>query len=339
MFNYLERTVLLNSRIVLSDRGTMLTDKTRPERFKGSIAELKIEYYEPEIIYNEDGQFSFKEKPLIRNHNNPIQRTINYKNNKKISDRTKTNDNKYFPDYIYKYDFEKDLIQIIMYDKELNSPFEIFTFKYNRQNQLISKNYSQPGMGNNGWEDEYIYDENGLLIKEIWHNKGNDLLFTYKYDPNGKLVEKIGQTPNYYSIPNGYIDGYPATMRKCSQFSDNEILYKMKIDYFKNNKIKSIEKKNSELISFGIEEEEEIEIHNYEENGYKTISKSSNSKFKTENSKTTFNQNGEIVYFEDYNNNNNNSKWTYKYDDKLNWIYCVQYRAGKPVLIIRRIFN
>ena len=65
MFNYLERTVLLHSRIVLSDRGTMLTDKTRPERFKGSIAELKIEYYEPEIIYNEDGQFSFKEKPLI----------------------------------------------------------------------------------------------------------------------------------------------------------------------------------------------------------------------------------------------------------------------------------
>lgn len=336
---YLERTVKLNSSILLSDRITSIDDKTRPERFKGEISQLKIEYFEPEIVYEEDSKFSFKEKSLLKGYQNPIQRVLKYEKGSKKSDYTTIDEERFFPNYVYEYDIANNLNRIVQFHTEKpQSPFEFFSFKYNQQNQLIEKKYSCPGMGKNGWIDKYLYDSDGLLIKELWQTGMSYILFTINYDKNGNLIEKIGQVPNMKETLIKSDSPIRKVFVEPTFNSDNEIIYKMNIDYYENGKIKKIEKNNPELERFGIEESNEITFFSYDENGNTIILKSYKTHFSdNDNSKTILNNNGEIVFFEhDYYGIN---KWTYKYDEKLNWIYSIQYKNGEPVLIIKREFK
>ncbi|MGA2405282.1 MAG: hypothetical protein ABSF81_00840 [Bacteroidales bacterium] len=143
------------------------------------------------------------------------------------------------------FDLEKKTLEKIHYNLDRDIEYKCL-WKYDENDRLIEEgkfhfNYiispGKPVLGRN-WRGQY--DDNGNLVSSIQYSHGHDVeeVFNFKYDKNGKLIEKMSKNYKWEYFYNQR-DLLNKIVRK-------ELFFKEKTDYswelFYNDKQQLIEK-------------------------------------------------------------------------------------------------
>jgi antitoxin component YwqK of YwqJK toxin-antitoxin module len=229
------------------------------------------------------------------------------------------------------FNLEKKTLEKTHYSLDGNIEYK-YLWKYDNNDRLIEEgkfhfnyviSFGKPVLGRN-WRGQY--NENGNLISSIQYSHGNDIeeFFSFKYDKEGKLIEKISDIYKweYYYGRN---DLLTSIVRK-------ELFLKEKIDYSweliyndKQQLIKKIRYLNNN-VNF-------IEQWEYK-NGKKIVEKEIEFVDNGENEYCTYYEyDGDKIVCE----RSNNSTFCYKYDENKNLIEKLNYSNDGKILN-RQIF-